>query len=50
MRACQILQDEISTGMRLLGAKSIKDLKPEMLELLPGLVGRRLGGQKKSYE
>lgn len=42
MRACQILTDEIHTGMRLLGAKTIKDLKPEMLELLPGLRGERL--------
>jgi glycerol-3-phosphate responsive antiterminator len=28
--------------MRLLGAKTVKDLKPEMVELLPGLVGERM--------
>lgn len=28
--------------MRLLGARSIKELRPEMLELLDGLVGEQL--------
>ena len=42
MRACQILTEEVQTGMRLLGAKTIKDLRPEMLELLPGLKGERM--------
>ncbi|KAK4058620.1 hypothetical protein OIO90_000064 [Microbotryomycetes sp. JL221] len=38
VRVAQILQGEIESGMKLLGAKSVKDLKPEMVELLPGLV------------
>lgn len=29
--------------MKLLGARSIEDLKPEMLELMDGLVGKQLG-------
>lgn len=33
---------EITTGMRLLGAKSVDELKPEMVELLDGLVGKQL--------
>jgi glycerol-3-phosphate responsive antiterminator len=28
--------------MKLLGARSIKELKPEMVELLPGLVGEQM--------
>ncbi|KAJ7282975.1 L-mandelate dehydrogenase, partial [Mycena rebaudengoi] len=39
LRACEIMQAEIQRGMRLLGAKTIKDLKPELVELLDGLVG-----------
>ncbi|GFZ51529.1 (S)-mandelate dehydrogenase, mitochondrial [Saitozyma sp. JCM 24511] len=42
VRAIQILEEEIQIGMRLLGAKSIADLKPSMVELLDGLVGRDL--------
>ncbi|KAK4052691.1 hypothetical protein OIV83_001978 [Microbotryomycetes sp. JL201] len=41
LRAMQILQDEIKTGMMLLGAKTVKDLKPSMVEMMPGLVGHR---------
>ncbi|KAK4057518.1 hypothetical protein OIO90_001587 [Microbotryomycetes sp. JL221] len=41
LRAMQILQDEIKTGMMLLGAKTVKDLKPSMIEMMPGLVGHR---------
>ncbi|KAM0749238.1 cytochrome B2 [Meredithblackwellia eburnea MCA 4105] len=41
-RATQILQKEIETGMRLLGASRIEDLKPEMIEVLDGLCGRPL--------
>lgn len=38
----QVLTQEIQSGMRLLGARSIKELRPEMLELLDGLVGAQL--------
>ncbi|KAM0786780.1 hypothetical protein ACM66B_002214 [Microbotryomycetes sp. NB124-2] len=41
LRAMQILQDEIKTGMMLLGAKTVQDLKPSMVEMMPGLVGHR---------
>ncbi|KAM0792589.1 hypothetical protein ACM66B_005250 [Microbotryomycetes sp. NB124-2] len=41
VRVAQILQGEIESGMKLLGAQTVKDLKPEMVELLPGLVGER---------
>ena len=37
----KVLEKEIRMGMALLGAPSVKDLKPEMLELLDGLVGTR---------
>lgn len=37
-----VLTKEIATGMRLLGAKSVSELKPEMVELLDGLLGRQL--------
>lgn len=37
-----VLEQEIQIGMRLLGAKSIEDLKPSMLELMPGLIGQDL--------
>lgn len=51
-----VLSDEISTGMRLLGVTRIADLKPELLEIMPGLLGeivntqerQQLGGFKKS--
>lgn len=42
IRVTEILKEEIVTGMKLLGAKTIKDLKPEMLELMDGLVGKQL--------
>ncbi len=42
IRAVKILEEEIQIGMRLLGAKKIEDLKPEMVELLDGLVGKSL--------
>ena len=32
-RVIQILRDEMIMGMRLIGAPSLKDLKPEMLTL-----------------
>lgn len=41
-RLCEILEGEIKTGMQLLGAKTVKDLKPEMVEVMDGLVGRRM--------
>ncbi|ORY79747.1 FMN-dependent dehydrogenase-domain-containing protein [Leucosporidium creatinivorum] len=41
-RAKQILAGEIESGMKLLGARSVKELKPEMIELLPGLVGEQM--------
>ena len=34
-RAIEIMRDEIERAMRLLGVTSIKQLKPEMLEILP---------------
>lgn len=40
--AFPVLQREVTSGMRLLGATSIKELKPEMVELLDGLLGRKL--------
>jgi hypothetical protein len=51
-----VLSDEISTGMRLLGVTRIADLKPELLEIMPGLLGeivntqerQQLGGFRKS--
>ena len=36
-----VLSDEIYTGMRMLGANSISDLKPEMVEIMPGLLGEQ---------
>lgn len=41
-----VMSDEIYTGMRLLGANRVEDLKPEMLEIMPGL----LGEQGRSYK
>jgi isopentenyl diphosphate isomerase/L-lactate dehydrogenase-like FMN-dependent dehydrogenase len=37
-----VLEEEIQIGMRLLGAASVRDLRPGMVELLDGLVGRDL--------
>ncbi|WVQ86193.1 hypothetical protein IAT38_008361 [Cryptococcus sp. DSM 104549] len=43
-RALEIVTAEIEIGMRLLGARSISELRPEMVELLNGgLVGTPLG-------
>ncbi|KAI5479365.1 L-aminoadipate-semialdehyde dehydrogenase [Pseudohyphozyma bogoriensis] len=42
IRALEIVTTEVQTAMRLLGARSVKELRPEMLELLPGLVGEQL--------
>ncbi|KAK4703259.1 L-lactate dehydrogenase (cytochrome), partial [Phenoliferia sp. Uapishka_3] len=42
IRATEILQREVTSGMRLLGAKRIEDLKPEMIELLDGLLGKQM--------
>jgi isopentenyl diphosphate isomerase/L-lactate dehydrogenase-like FMN-dependent dehydrogenase len=39
----QVLEEELATTMRLLGVTNIKDLKPDHLELLDGLIGKRLG-------
>ncbi|KAL7008763.1 Karyopherin transporter [Cystobasidiomycetes sp. EMM_F5] len=41
LKALQLLSDEIYTGMRMLGANSIADLKPEMVEIMPGLIGEQ---------
>jgi hypothetical protein len=30
------------TGMRLLGARSLSELKPEMIEVLDGLLGHQV--------
>jgi len=35
-RACQLMRDELERDMYLLGCRSIKDLKPEMLARRPG--------------
>lgn len=39
---CLVLSAEVNLGMKLLGATKIEELKPEMLELMPGLVGEPL--------
>lgn len=36
-----VLKEEVEIGMRLLGAQSVKDLTPDMVEILPGLVGEQ---------
>ncbi|KAI5480917.1 L-mandelate dehydrogenase [Pseudohyphozyma bogoriensis] len=36
VRTIRILEEEIVTGMRLLGARTLKDLKPEMVQCLTG--------------
>lgn len=46
-RLFEILRAEFHSGMRLLGANKISDLKPEMLELLPHK-GALFGEQLKS--
>ncbi|KAM0748302.1 L-mandelate dehydrogenase, partial [Meredithblackwellia eburnea MCA 4105] len=45
VRATEILEREIKSGMRLLGARTIQELRPEMIELMDGLVGKRMGGR-----
>lgn len=35
------MSDEIITGMRLLGCNRVSDLKPELLEIMPGLLGQQ---------
>ncbi|KAK4705053.1 L-lactate dehydrogenase (cytochrome), partial [Phenoliferia sp. Uapishka_3] len=42
LRAFEIVTEEINTGMRLLGARSINELRPEMVELIDGLVGQQM--------
>lgn len=37
-----VMTEEIETGMRLLGARNVKELRPEMVELLDGLVGKQM--------
>lgn len=36
-----VMSDEIITGMRLLGCNRVSDLKPELLEIMPGLLGQQ---------
>jgi L-lactate dehydrogenase (cytochrome) len=38
------MSDELITGMRLLGANRVSDLKPELLEIMPGLLGQQPKG------
>ncbi|KAK4705069.1 L-lactate dehydrogenase (cytochrome), partial [Phenoliferia sp. Uapishka_3] len=45
VRAVRIMENEIITGMRLLGARTLKDLKPEMVECLDSAY--RIPGSKK---
>jgi len=40
------MSDEISRGMRLLGVTKIDQLKPEMIEIMDGLLGRTFTAQK----
>ncbi|KAM0747157.1 L-mandelate dehydrogenase [Meredithblackwellia eburnea MCA 4105] len=42
LRAFEIMTEEIHAGMKLLGARNVKELRPEMIELLPGLVGEQM--------
>lgn len=35
------MSDELTTGLRLLGCKRVTDLKPELLEIMPGLLGQQ---------
>jgi hypothetical protein len=39
---CQVVRDEIATGMQLLGARKVSELRPEMIEVLDGLLGKQL--------
>lgn len=36
-----VLREEIEIGMKLLGAQKLSDLKPEMVELMGGLLGEQ---------
>ncbi|KAL8279022.1 hypothetical protein RQP46_008691 [Phenoliferia psychrophenolica] len=42
IHATEILQREVTSGMKLLGVRNLGELKPEMVELLDGLLGRRM--------
>ncbi|KAL8287211.1 hypothetical protein RQP46_003663 [Phenoliferia psychrophenolica] len=39
IKAVAILREEIEIGMKLLGAQKLEDLKPEMLDIMDGLLG-----------
>jgi L-lactate dehydrogenase (cytochrome) len=39
---CPVMRDEIARGMQLLGARKVSELRPEMIEVLDGLLGKQL--------
>lgn len=41
MSVFAVLSDEIYTGMRLLGVRAVSELRPELLEIMPGLLGQQ---------
>lgn len=41
-----VMEEEIGQTMRFIGVTSLKELKPDMLELLDGLVGKRLKSEE----